>query len=173
MALSTIPSLSMSYIVCQVATGLIFCVSIFFIIVPVNLVPSRRMALNYASVPPLCVLTLFLSSCLTIGTVWDGIRGYPDSIEPYSILLLLYGLAYGCISIDESGWWCWLAVCCLFLFAFRCARSDRDEAGVQGKHSKEAFLGGFWHQQCVHHPYKQRCCHFDFDANCLRRLCQT
>ncbi len=89
-------------LVCQISTGLIFCFSIVCIIFPIQLVRDK-IVLNYALAPPLCVLVIFLSSCLPISTVWQGIRGDPSSIEPYSILLLLYGLAYGCISIDTSG----------------------------------------------------------------------
>jgi arsenical pump membrane protein len=52
---------------------------------------------------------LLASTCLSPATLWAGVRGDPNAIEPFSILLLLYGLAYGCISIDVSGVLAWLA----------------------------------------------------------------
>lgn len=100
-------------ITCQVTTGVAFAVAIVFILFPLTLPPwarGRHVTLNYVLVPPLCVLTLFLSSCLSIDTLWAGIRGTPGQVEPYSILLLLYGLAYGCISLDVSGVLKWVAV---------------------------------------------------------------
>lgn len=104
----------MGVIACQVFTCICFAIAVVFIIFPVVLGPShsgdRRVPLNYVVVPPLCVLVLVLSSCLSIQTLWMGIRGTPGGIEPYSILLLLYGLAYGCISLDVSGVLKWIAV---------------------------------------------------------------
>lgn len=99
---------SSTLLVCQVATGVIFLACVFFVVFPVKL--AGPIKLNYVLAPPLGVLILYLSSCMSIGTVWAGIRGQPGSIEPYSILLLLYGLAYGCISLDVSGILSYIAV---------------------------------------------------------------
>ena len=93
--------------VCVVVTVAACCMAIFFVIVPVRL--GRWFVFNYVTVPPLCVALLLASTCLSPATLWAGVRGDPSAIEPFSILLLLYGLAYGCISIDVSGVLAWLA----------------------------------------------------------------
>lgn len=90
-------------VVCQTFTGIVFAVTVAAVIFPRTRLAGSCVSLNYVSVPPLAVLTLFLSSCLSLDTIWLGVRGRADGIEPFSILLLLYGLAYGCISLDVSG----------------------------------------------------------------------
>ncbi len=94
-------------VVCQVATGLVFAAVVVLVIFPLRI--WRWVVLSYATAPGLGVVLLLASTCLSPATVWQGIRGDPLAVEPFSILLLLYGLAYGCISIDVSGVLAWFA----------------------------------------------------------------
>ncbi|KAI9345157.1 citrate transporter-domain-containing protein [Zopfochytrium polystomum] len=62
-----------------------------------------RLTLNLATAPPLGVLVLLASRVLSLDDVKNGIVGDPDGIQPYTILILIFSLAYICISIDETG----------------------------------------------------------------------
>ncbi|KAJ3412130.1 hypothetical protein HDV05_001168 [Chytridiales sp. JEL 0842] len=61
-----------------------------------------RIPLNLATAPPLGVLILLVSQSIGVNELKDGVLG-GDDIKPYSILILVFALAYICISIDETG----------------------------------------------------------------------
>ncbi|KAJ3168627.1 hypothetical protein HDU88_001520 [Geranomyces variabilis] len=87
-----------------------FVIVIVLCIRPVNL-PLRipvgkktwHVALDLATAPVLGVL--FLLSTTSIGgkVVADGFLGSPDGIQPFSVVILVFALAYICISIDVTG----------------------------------------------------------------------
>lgn len=58
--------------------------------------------LNLATGPPLAVLILLLCGATNLTVIKNGLVG-SLGIEPYSILILFYSLAYICVSLDMTG----------------------------------------------------------------------
>ncbi|KAI8340922.1 citrate transporter-domain-containing protein [Chlamydoabsidia padenii] len=58
--------------------------------------------LNLATAPPLAVLILLISGATNMTVIKNGLVG-SLGIQPYSILILFYSLAYICVSLDMTG----------------------------------------------------------------------
>ncbi|KAJ2159491.1 hypothetical protein GGF46_002987 [Coemansia sp. RSA 552] len=69
-----------------------------------------QLAMDMKLVPWLGVLVLLASTTIRFGS--EVVRGFVggDGIEPYSILILVFALAYICVSLDESGLLSYIAV---------------------------------------------------------------
>ncbi|CAL6040841.1 Arsenical_pump membrane protein [Hexamita inflata] len=89
-------------------------VAMFFTICPVTLkIMHFELCLNYATVPPLLVLLMCLSSIIPFSVVIRGLLGpaspkqYIDAsnsnLIPLTVVLLFISLAYVCVSADFSG----------------------------------------------------------------------
>ncbi|KAL1916631.1 uncharacterized protein VTP21DRAFT_5335 [Calcarisporiella thermophila] len=96
-----------------------FLVVIFLVIVPVR-IPIRwrkqllgHVVLDLATAPALGVLFLLATGSMHIEQVRDGFLG-TAGIQPYSVMILFYALAYLCISLDMTG--------ILQYFAFRLSK---------------------------------------------------
>ncbi|KAI8093351.1 arsenical pump membrane protein-domain-containing protein [Halteromyces radiatus] len=88
-----------------------FLLAIVFVIRPVKIPLGKRQTsttkrwylyLNLATAPPLAVLILLLCQATDITTIKIGLIG-SLGIQPYSILILFYSLAYICVSLDMTG----------------------------------------------------------------------
>ncbi|KAJ3176291.1 hypothetical protein HDU87_005333 [Geranomyces variabilis] len=87
-----------------------FVVVIVLCIRPISLplrVPVGKktwhVALDLATAPVLGVLFLLATNSIGGQVVADGFLGSPDSIQPFSVVILVFALAYICISIDVTG----------------------------------------------------------------------
>lgn len=97
-----------------IATLVVFIISIFFVIVPVQLplVPkaySRHHAhlpthipINLTTAPIAAIAILWAAQCLGPSVIRDGIVG-TEGIKPYNILILFFSLAYLSITLDITG----------------------------------------------------------------------
>ncbi|ORZ20752.1 arsenical pump membrane protein-domain-containing protein [Absidia repens] len=80
----------------------------------------RHLYLNLATAPPLAVLILLVCGATNMTVIKNGLVG-SLGVEPYSILILFYSLAYICVSLDMTG---------IFQFlAFRVSK----QAGSRGR----------------------------------------
>ncbi|KAI8819692.1 arsenical pump membrane protein-domain-containing protein [Fimicolochytrium jonesii] len=68
-----------------------------------------KLALDLATAPVLGVLILWATTSIDGGVVRDGIVGDPASIQPFSVVILVFALAYICISIDVTGFFAYVA----------------------------------------------------------------
>lgn len=67
-----------------------------------NKKPTWYIYLNLATVPPLMVLILLLCGATNMTVIKNGLVG-SMGIQPYSIMILFYSLAYLCVSLDMTG----------------------------------------------------------------------
>jgi Na+/H+ antiporter NhaD/arsenite permease-like protein len=91
----------------------VFLVSLVFVIrqVPVPLPAALRnrrwaqslLVLDCATSPLLACLLLLALTCTSAEDIRLGIVGTPDSLQPYTIIILFFALAYLCISLDVTG----------------------------------------------------------------------
>ncbi|KAI9319660.1 hypothetical protein BX666DRAFT_1853488 [Dichotomocladium elegans] len=82
----------------------IFLCAIVFVIRSVTIhLWKITIHLNLATAPPLGIVILLASKTITWQTVGDGFIGSKLGVQPYSIMLLFYSLAYICISLDATG----------------------------------------------------------------------
>ncbi|KAJ3009790.1 hypothetical protein HKX48_007746 [Thoreauomyces humboldtii] len=72
---------------------------------------GRRLtlALDIASAPVLGVLFLLATTSIDGQVVKDGFLGSPSGIQPFSVVILVFALAYICISIDVTGFFGYVA----------------------------------------------------------------
>lgn len=106
-----------------------FLIVIVFVIYPVK-IPLPRLfscrhrrlylTLDLATAPVLGICFLLATTSIPFSVVRDGLLG-SEGIQPYSIMVLFYALAYICISLDLTG-----------IFQF-CAFWVAKRAGSQGK----------------------------------------
>ncbi|KAI9278008.1 arsenical pump membrane protein-domain-containing protein [Sporodiniella umbellata] len=81
----------------------IFIAVIFFVIRPVTVkVKKIKLYLNLSTVPLLGVLLLLLCRAIDWGVVKRGFLG-TLGVQPWGLLILIYSLAYICISLDMTG----------------------------------------------------------------------
>ncbi|KAJ3317346.1 hypothetical protein HDV06_001692 [Boothiomyces sp. JEL0866] len=85
----------------DILTLVIFVVCMYFTLVPFR-IPYTKFHLNLATTPPICVVLLLVTTCIPFSVVVDGIIG-SDSIKPYNILALFFGLAYIALSLESTG----------------------------------------------------------------------
>ncbi|KAJ3269840.1 hypothetical protein HDV01_000888 [Terramyces sp. JEL0728] len=85
----------------DILTLVIFILCMYFTLVPFT-IPFTKFQLNLATTPPICVLLLLITTCIPFSVVVDGIVG-SDSIKPYNILALFFGLAYIALSLESTG----------------------------------------------------------------------
>ncbi len=102
----------MSSLVCQLTTAVLCIGVVVTVLLQVRVsVPRTQLSLQLCFVTPLLAAAILCAStCVPLSVVWLGFVGRAGSIQPYTILLLLYGVAYGCISIDQSGVLSWVAL---------------------------------------------------------------
>ncbi|KAJ7481616.1 hypothetical protein FB451DRAFT_1236608 [Mycena latifolia] len=87
----------------SVVTLVIFVLSIFFVIYPVEFrIRRRRIPLNLTTAPILAIAILWASQCLGPTQIRQGIVG-TEGVKPYNILILFSSLAYMAITLDISG----------------------------------------------------------------------
>ncbi|KAJ3109346.1 hypothetical protein HDU96_007258, partial [Phlyctochytrium bullatum] len=83
--------------------------------------------LNLVTSPWLATIFLLATRSISPSTVWSGLVGTQD-LQPYSIMVLFYSIAYICLSLDATGFLKYSALWCLkragrdgrrvFLFCF-------------------------------------------------------
>jgi Na+/H+ antiporter NhaD/arsenite permease-like protein len=90
----------------------VFLVTLIFVIqplefpLPVRLRGSRwalLATLDCATAPLLATLFLLAAHCTDGRDIRLGIVGTPDGLQPYTIIILFFALAYLCISLDVTG----------------------------------------------------------------------
>ncbi|KAI9506814.1 arsenical pump membrane protein-domain-containing protein [Coemansia spiralis] len=83
-----------------------FILATIFVIYPVHIpipIPTLRSGNNKKLAPWIAILVLLASTAITFTKeVVHGFVG-SDGIEPYAIVILIFALAYICISLDQSG----------------------------------------------------------------------
>lgn len=88
----------------SIATLVVFIISIFFVIYPVN-IPTRtriRIPINLTTAPILAIAILWAAQCLNPAVIRSGIVG-TEGVKPYNILILFFSLAYMAITLDITG----------------------------------------------------------------------
>ncbi|KAI8380558.1 hypothetical protein EDC96DRAFT_4358 [Choanephora cucurbitarum] len=82
----------------------IFLLVIILVIRPVKIRLHRRIKiyLNIATVPPLGILILLICRAIDFNVVARGFLG-TAGVQPWSVMILFYSLAYICISLDMTG----------------------------------------------------------------------
>ncbi|KAJ3206620.1 hypothetical protein HDU67_008044 [Dinochytrium kinnereticum] len=80
----------------------------------IPLTPSRshHLPLNLITSPPLAILLLLLTRSIDFTVLRSGLTGTPQ-LQPYSILILFYSIAYICISLDQTGFLHFAALWCV------------------------------------------------------------
>ena len=83
-----------------------FILASVFVVKPIKV--KGYLTLDYGSVPLLVTAVLVASTVISIEDVCYGFLGKPsrdgeDTIQPYTIVLLFFSLAYLCISVDLTG----------------------------------------------------------------------
>ncbi|KAI9017741.1 citrate transporter-domain-containing protein [Gaertneriomyces semiglobifer] len=58
--------------------------------------------IDLATAPVLGVLVLWAAQAIDKDVVWKGVVGEKEGIRPFAVLVLIFGLAYLCISTDET-----------------------------------------------------------------------
>ncbi|TPX57603.1 hypothetical protein PhCBS80983_g03748 [Powellomyces hirtus] len=94
-----------------------FAIVILFCIYPLQLpllIPlgrgrTWRVSLDLATTPVLGVLFLLATTSISGQVVADGFVGSPEGIQPFSVVILVFALAYICISIDVTGFFEYVA----------------------------------------------------------------
>ncbi|KAI9294145.1 hypothetical protein K502DRAFT_342641 [Neoconidiobolus thromboides FSU 785] len=66
--------------------------------------------LNYSTSPIITSVLLLATTSISIKDFSNGIIGSPNSIQPLSVLVLIFSLAYICISLDHTGIFSYLAL---------------------------------------------------------------
>ncbi|ORX93348.1 hypothetical protein K493DRAFT_223454 [Basidiobolus meristosporus CBS 931.73] len=74
-----------------------------------NRARPRRITLGLGAAPILGILFLWATTCIGWQQIVDGFLGR-EGIQPYSIVILLFALAYICVSLDLSGIFAFLAL---------------------------------------------------------------
>ncbi|KAK9763209.1 hypothetical protein K7432_010341 [Basidiobolus ranarum] len=70
---------------------------------------SSRLTIGLGAAPILGILFLWATTCIGWQQIVDGFLGR-EGIQPYSIVILLFALAYICVSLDLSGIFAFLAL---------------------------------------------------------------
>ncbi|KAJ3108741.1 hypothetical protein HDU97_000141 [Phlyctochytrium planicorne] len=70
------------------------------------------MSLNLVSSPWLAIIFLLATRCIEPQVIVKGLVGTKE-LEPYSILVLFYAIAYICISLDQTGFLRYSALLCI------------------------------------------------------------
>lgn len=66
-------------------------------------------SIDFGIAPLLGVLIMVITTIIPLETVWKGISG-TDNIQPMSIFVLFFGLAYLCVSLDGTGVFAYIAL---------------------------------------------------------------
>ncbi|KAI9093106.1 arsenical pump membrane protein-domain-containing protein [Phlyctochytrium arcticum] len=95
------------------AVVIIFCIRPQKIPIPFSYSHKRhrRLAfpLDIATAPIIGILFLLATTSIGGTPLKDGIVGSEEGIQPYSVVILIFALAYICISIDVTGFFAYIA----------------------------------------------------------------
>lgn len=98
--------------VAKYLTLLFFILALVAVVLPFQLrgrLLSSPVHINFVTGPLLALFLLVLSSAVPPSIILDGIVG-DEQIQPYTIIILFFSLAYMCISLDVTNVFAYLAI---------------------------------------------------------------
>jgi Na+/H+ antiporter NhaD/arsenite permease-like protein len=96
----------------SVVVLLFFTVAVLTVIFPLRVpIPktSHSIVVNFASGPLACLIILAIITAVPFRLLLDALIG-DAQIQPYTIIILFFSLAYVCISLDSTNIFSWIAV---------------------------------------------------------------